>query len=84
MSTGIPLPLSETLILPSFKSVIFIFEQWPDKASSTELSKTSCIKWLGLDVSVYIPGLFFTGSKPDKTSIASASYEFFANFKMPY
>jgi hypothetical protein len=26
-------------------------------------------------VSVYIPGLFFTGSRPERTSIAFESYE---------
>jgi hypothetical protein len=26
-------------------------------------------------VSVYIPGLFFTGSRPERTSIALESYE---------
>ena len=79
ISTGIPLPSSETNIKPSFWILIFIFEQCPAIASSTELSRTSCIKWLGQDVSVYIPGLFLTGSRPDKTSIAFESYVFLAN-----
>ena len=73
MSTGIPLPLSATEIDPSAWSVTLIWEQCPARASSTLLSITSWIKWLGRAVSVYIPGRLRTGSRPASTSIAEAS-----------
>ncbi|BDX03730.1 hypothetical protein MACH16_24780 [Marinomonas pontica] len=37
---------------------------------------TSCPKWFGRVVSVYIPGRFCTGSKPLRTSIDPALYSF--------
>ena len=41
MSTGIPLPSSLTVIVPSELILTFIFLQWPASASSMELSTTS-------------------------------------------
>ena len=41
ISTGIPLPLSSTLIIFPGSIIIFISEQYPAKASSTQLSTIS-------------------------------------------
>jgi len=60
-------------MLPCFDKINLIFEQNPTIASSMELSITSWIRWLGEEISVYIPGLFRTGSRPDRTSIDFAS-----------
>jgi hypothetical protein len=46
---------------------------WPPSASSTLLSMTSCARWFGREVSVYMPGRRRTGSSPERTSIAEAS-----------
>src|SRR3990167_8547145 len=35
---------------------------------------TSCARWVGRVVSVYMPGRFLTGSSPLRTSIESALY----------
>ena len=45
---------------------------WPARASSTLLSMTSWARWLGREVSVYMPGRLRTGSRPERTSMASA------------
>ena len=45
---------------------------WPDSASSTELSMTSCARWFGRVVSVYMPGRRLTGSRPERTSMSAA------------
>ena len=49
--------------------------QWPEIASSTLLSTTSCTRWFGLRVSVYMPGRRRTGSSPVRTSMSDAVYD---------
>ena len=72
MSTGMPRPSSITSTAPSVRSVTSTSVAKPASASSTELSTTSCTKWFGRVVSVYMPGRRRTGSKPDKTWMDSA------------
>src|SRR5579883_15023 len=75
ISTGIPRPSSITSSEPSLKSTTSMDEAWPSMASSTLLSMASWAKWLGLVVSVYIPGRRRTGSSPLRTSIDSEVYD---------
>ena len=42
-------------------------------ASSTALSTTSCARWSGRSVNVYMPGRLRTGSSPVRTSMAEES-----------
>ena len=56
-----------TMIEPSAHSVTSMSRANPTSASSTLLSTTSCTKWLGRAVSVYMPGRRRTGSNPDRT-----------------
>ena len=49
-------------------------EQKPAIASSTALSMTSCARWFGRSVWVYMPGRLRTGSSPVRTSIEEESY----------
>src|SRR6187399_2482706 len=72
MSTGMPRPSSATDTELSLCSVTLISLACPASASSTELSTTSCARWLGRVVSVYMPGRRRTGSRPDRTSISDA------------
>ena len=72
MSTGMPRPSSLTSQLPSPCSVTSMVRAWPASASSTALSMTSCARWFGRVVSVYMPGRRLTGSSPDSTSISAA------------
>ena len=44
--------------------------QCPASASSTLLSTTSCARWFGRVVSVYMPGRRRTGSSPLRTSMS--------------
>jgi hypothetical protein len=67
-----PRPSSSTCSEPSRNSVTEMRLQWPAMASSTLLSTTSCARWLGRVVSVYMPGLRRTGSSPLRTSIDEA------------
>ncbi len=72
LSTGMPRPSSTTVIEPSLWTVTSISLQWPASASSTLLSMTSWARWLGLRVSVYMPGRRRTGSSPERTSMSEA------------
>ena len=72
MSTGMPRPSSPTSTEPSSNTVTSIVFAWPASASSTELSTTSCARWFGRDVSVYMPGRRLTGSRPERTSMSAA------------
>ncbi len=77
ISTGIPLPLSSTTTELSAFNVTCIFEAWPAKCSSIELSTISLTRWwrpFEFVSPIYIPGLFLTASKFSTTSIADASY----------
>src|SRR5438876_1676136 len=74
LSTGMPRPLSETESEPSSYRVATISSQKPAMASSAELSITSCARWLGRSVVVYIPGRLRTGSNPVRTSMEELSY----------
>ncbi len=77
LSTGIHLPLSCTVTVPSACMMVVICVQCPASASSTALSTISWIVWckpLMSVVPMYIPGLCLTGSNPSKTLICEASY----------
>ena len=75
MSTGIPRPSSSTETEPSLCRVTPMSAQCPDSASSTLLSTTSCTRWFGFRVSVYMPGRRRTGSSPFRTSMSDAVYD---------
>ncbi|MBA7660555.1 hypothetical protein ES703_68557 [subsurface metagenome] len=69
---GIPLPSSSIVAEPSLLRETFIFLQYPTRASSTELSTTSDIKWCNPSFPVepmYIEGLFLIPSNPSSTFI---------------
>ena len=70
-----PRPSSSTDTEPSLCTTTAMFLQWPERASSTLLSTTSCTRWLGLRVSVYMPGRRRTGSRPVRTSMSEAVYD---------
>ena len=79
--TGIPLPLSTTVIELSGLIVTWISVQNPASASSTALSTISYTRWCRplLDVlPMYIPGLFLTASSPSRIWIWSAPYSVFS------
>ena len=71
VSTGIPLPLSLTVIDSSLLIIMSILEQCPAIASSMQLSTTSNIIWCRPEPSsvspIYMPGLFLTASRPFRT-----------------
>jgi hypothetical protein len=66
------LDAGQPFLEPSLWTVTSISLQWPASASSTLLSMTSCARWLGLRVSVYMPGRRRTGSSPVRTSMSEA------------
>ena len=77
MSTGIPEPLSFTVIDSSGLMVTSIRSQRPASASSTEFATTSYARWwrpLEPVEPMYIPGRFRTGSSPSRTVMSFALY----------
>ena len=75
MSTGMPRPLSTTVIVLSPWIVTWISSQYPASASSMELSTTSYTRWCrpsGPVDPMYIAGRFRTASRPSSTLILSA------------
>ena len=71
LSTGMPRPLSDTVMLrPSSWRITSIVEAYPLVASSTALSTISHSRWCspGLPVPpMYMPGRLRTGSSPSST-----------------
>ena len=72
-STGIPRPSSTTVSESSAWRTTESRAACPTMASSTLLSTTSCARWFGRAVSVYMPGRLRTGSSPARTSMEAAS-----------
>ncbi|CCZ22174.1 putative uncharacterized protein [Acetobacter sp. CAG:977] len=75
-SVGMPRPLSRTVTEPSGLIMISVFVQYPAKASSIALSKTSYTIWCNPVPSsvspIYIPGRLRTASRPFNTLMDSA------------
>jgi len=77
--TGIPLPLSLTVIELFSFMITSILSQCPAMASSIELSTTSYTRWwspLELTSPMYMDGLMRTCSIPSKAWMLSAEYWF--------
>ncbi|MND57795.1 hypothetical protein D3C80_489310 [compost metagenome] len=82
ISTGMPRPLSRTVMDSSVWMVMLISEQKPASASSIELSTTSNTMWcrpVPSSVSpMYIPGRLRTASSPFSTLMLEESYVLFS------
>ncbi|VWM18330.1 Uncharacterised protein [Collinsella intestinalis] len=79
ISTGMPRPLSTTVIELSGWTVTSMLEQKPAMASSTELSTISHTRWckpVELVEPIYIPGRTRTASRPSRTLISLPPYSF--------
>ena len=86
LSTGMPRPLSTTVIELSACTVTSILVQKPAMASSTALSTISHTRWcrpLELVEPMYMPGRLRTASRPSKILISLPSYSFFAMRTLP-
>ena len=77
ISTGIPRPLSTTVMISPSEIFTVISSQYPASASSMALSTISYTRWcspLSEVEPIYMPGRLRTASSPSSTWISDAPY----------